>query len=231
MNSRIKLDQVAQMGLDLYYRNYKHDADYFDMPHFLFLVCATYIKMMNDMYKDEKMRNKDSDGYSYITLSGQWLTTELCEVKKDEKLGVHYIETQMALFTFDFDALCSSIHSITKGPGAKCGDIMRLSNKDYWKLDHLPTTSDIFWYQMGEKILLPKLSCNPGKLIVNYLPSVSPTNQTCSLPETTVMGIITTVLQVMFGAKNETMVVKMVNNDNPNVTPESELSPDQKKRD
>jgi len=94
----------------------------------------------------------------------------------------------------------------------------------------LPKTSDIYFYQLGEKILLPNLTCDPGGLIVNYIPSLLPENENCTVPETMLAGILTTSLQIMFGAKNETMVVKMDNNSNPNTSSVSELAPDQAKQ-
>lgn len=232
-NERLSLEKVAQLGQDLYYRNYKHESEFFDEVHFLYLCCSTYAKLINDMFQEDKKRNKDSDGFSYVNVSGPWLVSEDCEVKQDgeAKDGTgKYLETKMPVFCFDFDALASSVHSVLKKVKGQCGDLMRISNKDLWKLDHTPKTSDIFWYQMGERILLPNLTCDPGKLHVNYIPALLPTNPTCTVPETMVDGIITTVLQIMFGAKNETPVVKMANNSNMNTNPASDIPPEQANR-
>lgn len=220
---RISLEQTAQLVMDLYYKNYKQESEFFVLTHFIYLCCTTYAKIINDMYAEEKKKNKDSDGFSFANFSGPWLLEEWCEIKKNDD-GVSYIETSMPCFVFDFDALASSVHSIQKGAKGQCGDVMRLSNKDYWKIDKLPVTGDIYWYQLGEKILLPNLKCDPGKLKTYYLPALLPSNPQCMLPETMADGIITTTLEIMFGAKKETMLTKMANNSNPNTTETSEVA-------
>ncbi len=227
---RFTLDQLAQMGMDLYFRSYKSDDEFFDLVHFKLLSCTTYAKIINDMFQDDKLRNKGADGFSYVNVTGAWIKTEYCEVKIDKDSGKKYVETSVPCFSFDFDALASSVHSITKQVKGQCGDLMRISNRDIWKLDELPVTSDIYWYQLGEKIWVEKMKCDTGKLRVNYIPAVLLEDGNATIPETMADGIMTTVLQIMFGAKNETMVVKTANNSNPNGTVETEVAPEQKKQ-
>lgn len=219
---RISLEEVADLGKNLFYRDYKTETDFFDTPHFTYLSCATYATMINTMFGDEKTRNKQSDGFSYVNLSGPWIVTEQCEIKEEK--GQKFIETSMPCFCFDFDAMASSIHSVVKGAKGQCGDLMRISNKDIWKLEYAPVTNDIYYYQLGEKIILPNLKCDPGKLTVHYLPALLPSNPKCTVPETMVDGIITTVLQIMFAAKKETPFIKIANDGNPNPNPQKELA-------
>ncbi len=229
-NKRVPLGDLAQMLSDAYYRDLKSDDEFFDMVHFAFVACTAYAKILQDIYSADKQQNKDGDGFSYVNISSEWLLTEVCKIQDDKVTGFKYIATAMPTFSFDVDAMSSAIHSILKPPGAKCGDFIRLSNKDYWKIASLPKTSDIFCYKMGEKILLPNLTCDPGDPIVNYIPALLPENLECTVPETMQAAILTTALQIMFGAKNETMVVKMDNNGNPNTTPVTELAPEQVKQ-
>lgn len=219
---RFTLNETADLAQDLFYRDYKKDFDYFDTPHFLMLTCTTYAKIMNDMYQEEKNRTKQSEGFSFVGFSGPWIVTEACEIQ--EKHGKKYIQTKMPLFSFDFDSLCSSIVSVTKSAGSPCGELIRISNKDVWKLCAMPKCSDIFYYQLGEDIFLANISCNPGKLIVNYIPALMPDNVNCTIPETMIDGIITTVLQIMFGAKNQTAFVKTANDGNINPDPQHETA-------
>lgn len=218
MSKRITLAQVADLAKDLFYREYKTETDFFDLPHFLYLSCTTYAKIMNDMFQDEKMRNRANDGFSYVSMSGPWLLSEKCTIQKDE-MGDSYIQTSLPLFCFDFDALASSLYSVRK-VGEACGDLMRISNKDVWKLCSLPVTNDIYYYQLGEKIKLPNLKCELKELWAIYIPAIMPSNLNCTIPETMVDGIVTTVLQIMFGAKKETPFIKIANNSNPNPSPD-----------
>lgn len=222
---RFTLEQIAQFGLDAYLRAYQSTADFFNMVHFKVLVCSTYATVMNDKYQDQKTRIKQDSGFSFVEMSGPWFVKDEIKVCKDDVKDVHYIELPQPNFVFEYDSLCSSVHSIVKTGKKQCGEFIRISNADYWKIPSVPVTNDIFWYQLGERIEFPISIGMPEKVLVNYIPALLLNSDKCSIPETMVDAIVTTVLQIMFGAKNETMVVDKSDDGNPNVNATSEMAP------
>jgi hypothetical protein len=219
---RITLDRVAQMGMDMYFRDYAPESAFFNLDDFKLLACSTYAKLFNDDFQAQKTQNRNIDMFSYADMTASFLLSE--EIEIQEREGIKFAQTKLPLFAFLFDSMSSAIESITKIKDCPCGEIIKISNRDKWKLKHVPSSKNIYYYLMGDLIEFPSLSCNPGKLRINYLPALLPDNDACNVPEFYVITLITTVLQIMFGAKNEN-IIDMSNDSNPNVNEITESDP------
>jgi len=233
MEGFLTLEQLVAQAIDMYRREYGNEQDFWDEDNFKVLVVAYLQKLYNDEYDDKKSRNKAEAGFSIVEFPGEWLIQEDVEIQ--EKDGEKFVETKQPFFTFTFDALTSAIHSIRKigDCGCTCGEFIRLSNKDYWKVNRLPPTSNRYWYGMSGKLVMPcgpEKQCLPKKLRVTFLPLPTMESDCAWIPGPYVTVIITTVLNQLFGAKQGTPVLDETNDGNDNASQQTESNNDSLKQ-
>lgn len=222
---RFSLGEVVAQATDMFFRDYPSGGAFWDEDNFKANVIAYLAKLINDEYDDRKQRNKVLEGFSSTEFSSSWLVEEKCKVVRDD--DGDWFQTSIAVFEFTFDALASGILSIEKlgKCNCTCGDIIRLSNKDYWKYERLPKTSNVYWSAKLDKVFFPCSQCLPEEFRVTFLPAINmDTDVDCAMvPEPYVTPVITTVLNQMFGAKDGTPFIDKSNDGNPNQAGTSEL--------
>ena len=219
----VTLKQVGDMAQDLYYQDYKADEQFFDLPHFKFLLATKYAEILNAEVKINKAENKVLTGFSFLEVSPDWLIWETVKVKRIVG-GKPQAELPTSIFSFDYDVVGSGVQFVNMGDSA-CGELVRISMNDVYALCRMPVTSQIFWWVKGSnKILFENVgACNIDEVEVGYIPAVDCNNDESVMSEDKVHAMITEVLNLMFGSKNGNIVDK-TNDSNPNTSPATEIN-------
>lgn len=217
------LKQIGDMAMAMYYQNYKSDDQFFDLAHFKFLAVNKYTELINDEANSNKLQNRGLTGFSFMEISSEWLIEETLKLQRDNKKNYHYVETERTPFPFDYDAMGSAVQYVSL-VGNQCGELKRMAITDKWQLCGLPATSTIFYYVEKNRIIFPNLTCNVKEIEVQYVPLVECSDDNSAMHEDKVHDIIALTLNLMFGARQGTMV-DMSNNSNPNIVPAGEIDP------
>lgn len=215
------------MAMGLFFQDLRPSDAFFDRDHFKFLCVATYNKLINDEFDQAKLRNKMMEGFSYVEVSPDWLLKEVIKVETDDKKKVKYAIPKSKIFSFGFDNMSSGIQMVAPIGECPCGDLIRISYKDKWQYCRAPITSDTYFYQAIDRVeFLGLTSCIPDEVEMWYISQPASDDDNSEIADKQVMPIITTVLNVMFGAKNGE-VIDMTNDANSNAQPATEANADQ----
>jgi len=215
-----QLVEVAQNIMDLYYQQYKSDEDFFEEYHFKYLAAAAYAQILQEEYEKSYKLSLAEKGIGEPALNPEWFISEEKEVVASD-MGDKELKLASCPFTFRFDKQSSGVQGVYPLAG-KCGEFIRISVDDQWKIKNAPTTNIVFWFPLSNKIVFKNVHCGLKKVKVVYIPSLKELEDTCALPDSMQMDIIQRVLNIMFVAR-QGGVVDMTNNQNPNKVMESEI--------
>lgn len=218
----VTLKQVADMAEGMFYQDLRAQDAFFEGAHFKWLCAQTYSTLLNKEFTERKLRNKMTEGFSFVEISPSWLVEEDSDVEKGND-GIAYFDTTNPIFSFDFDAMSSGLQML-RAVGKCCGDLIRISFKDKWQYCRAPLTKDSYFYQGVNRVELIGRACLPEKVSVWYVPALDIENNDSVMAEGMAIPVITTVLNLMFAAKNGE-VVDMSNNANSNAQPATETDP------
>lgn len=217
------LKQIGDMASALFYQNYRADDQFFDLPHFKFLIATKYAEIFNAEYQRNKKENRLLTGYSWVEISPDLLYTETLPLKQDVKnKNQWYVELSQNIFLFNWDAMASGVQFVNIG--GDCGSVVRISKNDVFALCHMPVTDQAMYYvESANKIIFVNYKCQGGNPSISYLPAIDCANDDSVIGDEHVNQIIIEILNLMFGAKNGN-IVDMSNNTNPNTVQQTELS-------
>lgn len=217
----MKLILVAQNIMDLYFQDYAPRDAYYDLDDFMSMASIVYAKLLNDEFQLKKQEMKLVEGFSYVDISPEWLITKDFAITREGNAFV--VNMDEKVFAFDFDALTSGVQRIEVIEG-KPGRTVKISFKDSEFMDRLPMTTLYFYYVLGANKIFFK-NRYPKKVKVYYIPAVTADDSEAEIPDSKVLEVITTTLQLYFGSKNGE-VIDTSNDSNKNKAPATELNPD-----
>ncbi len=215
------LVETAQNCMDLYYQQFKSDEDFFELYHFKYLCGVAQAKLLQVEYEKAYARSLQIHGIPEARMNPQWFISENVELKASD-IADKEIELKDCPFTFLYDASSTGIENVYPLNG-KCGDFIRMSIDDKWKLKSSPATNIVWWFPFGKKIGFMNLHCGLKQVKVVYIPSLAKLEDTCGIADGIEADIITWVLNLMAAARNGA-VVDMTNDQNPNKVIESEIN-------
>lgn len=215
-----QLSETAQNTMDLYYQQYKSDEDFFQFYHFQYLNSVVYGKILQEEYEKSYKLSLAERGIGEATMNPEWYVPAELDVVPSEE-GDREVVLPSCPFTFRFDRSSTGIQNISQLAG-RCGEFIRISAEETWKLKSAPNTDIIWWYPLGNKIIFPKIHCGLKKVRVLYIPSLKELDDNCAIPDSMAHDIIAGTLNLMFIARSGG-VVDMTSNQNPNKVMETEL--------
>lgn len=216
------LSELAQNIMDLYYQQYKSDEDFFELYHFEYLSSVAFSKLLQDEYEKSYKMSLAERGIGQAQINPQWFKTEERELVASE-MGDKEIVLDQCPFTFRFDKQSTGIQNIYPLNG-KCGDFIRLTIDELWKLKNVPDTDIVWWIPVGNKILFKNLKCGLKKVHIIYIPSFDLSKpDKCMLTDSAQADIIDWVLQRMFAARQGS-VIDMTADQNANKVIETEIN-------
>lgn len=220
------LREIAAMAEDLYKKDYAKADDYFDSQQFMFMACSVYSGILLQEYRDSKMINKQMDGFSTVDLSQDLLVHVESIVLKEKDSNQLYVCLENRAITFPNDPMFSGVQRVVLAGNSTCGELRKTSPDDTHLNCLLPETNAIFYYVENGRINF--LNNGPCKLEgatvkVYYLPEPDHENENMIIPQVRSAEVITTTLQIMFGATEGTISDK-TNDQNPNTSQQTELN-------
>lgn len=215
-----KLNDTAQMVMDLYFQQFKTDEDFFTLFHFSYLVGVAYSKILEDEYKEARNRARQEEGLiDEITLQADWLTIKEIDVKRipDEPFSFE-AELPARPFSFPYDRFGYGVQSIRNVDAQGCKIFIRATEDIEWQICAMPMTHDVYFFTRGRKIIIKNARCRLNKIKVSYLPEITDPELGADggdIPKSKEEMVIGRTLALMMQARQGT-VIDMSNNSNPN---------------
>lgn len=213
------LKQIAQMAMDLYYRDYKSDDQFFDLEHFAFLSVGAYVGLVNEEGVLNKAMNRQQTGVSFIEISPDWIREEEVKVEKKGKRNIARLKYKV--FAWDFDAMASGIQRVVVDTDSPCSELQKISQRDLQYTCFLPLNSQGMYAVMTCDEL--HILCDVEKVTVYYVPLPSIDNMDLEIHEDKQNDVIREVINLMLNPAGT--VVDKSNDSNPNAVPAGELNP------
>lgn len=221
------LATVAQDVMDKYYQDYASDEDFFQLDDFMGVVSSAFNKIANDEYDQNKLFNKQVNGYSVVDISDDWLTKEIATVTIDDFTGDLVAILSKKVWMPSFDLLGTGIQEVQI---KNCPECIRIARTDTWKLRIIPVVKSIFFIAEKDKVRFKHtkgLKVN-DKVRVSYVAAISSDDEDGIIPESKVFQIRAVALQLMIATRDGT-VVDMTSNKNPNKNLQTEIDKNQLK--
>lgn len=213
------LIDTAQNAMDLYFQQYRSDEEFFQEYHFKYLCGIAYAKLLQEEYEKSYNKNLAEHGLGEAQLNPDWFISIETDVKASD-IGDREIVLKQKPFTFRYDKQSSGIQGLFPLNG-KCGDFIRITIDEIWKLKRPPATNITWWYPVANKILLSKTKCGLNKVRIVYIPAIGE-NDDEIVPQQLEEDIIKKVLELMFAAR-QGVVIDKTSNQNTNKVIESEI--------
>lgn len=222
------LIDTAQITMDLYYRDYKSDENFFDIDHFKYLCGVAYANILETEYKEARREARADEGATDVTLQSDWLVREVLEVKRSEDYpNTLEADLKSPLFSFPFDAYSYGIQSVRPIGTTGCRDLIRTSGREAWMRSQLPVTSRGFFYVIGKKLYLTNVRCSLKEIEIMQIPDIAGQGYGDTggpIPKSKEDLIIRKTIELMMRTK-EGAVVDTTNNSNPNTALQTEIAP------
>lgn len=209
------IDIVAQYTMDAFYRDYKGNADFFDIDDFIYHCGATAGDYFRQEWAAKYAELKAEKSESMVTFGDDLLLTKTLKAKPVGNGFEADIDFPVLSFTYDTQNL--GIQSIF----SHGNELERTSANQRWQLAMMPVTNRVFWYVTSKKIYFyTKGPCNVGEFDVSYIPGIGPD---MIIPDGIVKYVIDTTVGVMRQLETG-IVVKESNDGNRNKIMESEIN-------
>ncbi len=82
---QLTLAQAAQTTMDMYYRDFKADGEFFDFEHFEYVARAAWAKLLDMEAREWRKVARQETGYYTIDVNPEWLVDETISLEPDEK--------------------------------------------------------------------------------------------------------------------------------------------------
>ncbi len=218
------LIEVAERIQDLYWQNYSANDSFLNIDDFKFQAATTYSSMLNAMYKMERDRNKQIDGFSNIEIPAAWLVSDKDLVMEyDDKAKYHLVTTKHPVFSFDWDNNANALQDIFGRCDGECS-YRKISLSERKFIDILPPTSAVLYVLEESNKIVFYGGKTGNKVTPSYVPSVVGQENDCLLSDNIVAPLVERVLTIMLQARNGTFVQK-ADNQNPNIIPQQQIDP------
>lgn len=213
------LKEIAQMSMDMFYRDYKSDDQFFDLQHFAFLAIGAYVDLVNKEGIVNKALNRQATGFSTIELSPDWLIAEKVKIEKKDNVNIGKLKYKA--FSWDYDAMANGIYRVVTDPSMPCSELQKISQRDLQYACLLPANSQGMFLVLGSDCI--QVLCNIPEVTVYYVPLPSIDNMDLPIGEDKQNEILRAVKELMQDPSG--MIVDKSNDSNPNAVPAGELNP------
>lgn len=213
-----KLLDAAQNVMDAYFQDFRTDDAFFDLPDFAVWIGKVYGSVADEVAKEIYAGSLAETGTGQITFSQDWWQSKVFDIKRSG--GEIFIDLDIKYVGFTYDTQNSGIQMLMP-IGNGCGTFIRTSLTQLWILKHT-TVSDIAWWYPDRNRILIKTTSNVSKARVYYIPTAEDDN--FKLPSSKEYAIAATAWNFMMQAKQGTPFVDMTNDQNKNITPQTEIN-------
>lgn len=201
----VTLKDAAQMAMDLFYQDYAPRDAFFSLPQFKFMFATTYSDMLDKEFQAMRVAGKQETGFANIEISSGWLIEEIITTVYNEDKQKVIAFTSQKVFAFRWDATGNALQGLRPVKGWD-NEYRKISLNELRFIHTLPTTGFTYYYLNNGREIEFVYGKPNTELIVKYVPVVTYDNDNCLLADGIVMPVIKETLNIMFGAKKETII-------------------------
>jgi len=215
----IPIDIVGSRAMDLYYTNYKSNSEFFDIDDFIAHCGGVLGSVYQQEYQRERAEARSEKRDEVITFDPNILLIQELEVKAED--GEMWADLKCPVMSFPFDQQGIGLQEIMALGPRNGVHFERTTFAAKYQLDYIPTSRIIWFYLMGDKIMLiNKTATRLKKIRALTVPSVN--SDKLLVPDGIVEYVITTAAMTIKQAAQGTIVKKAADS-NTNRTLETEI--------
>lgn len=222
------LGLTAEKTMDLYYQQYKHKDDFFDLDDFIYYNSIGYAALLQDEFNKAYERSKQEEGENGVELSPEWFQEEIMEVKHNPLTNNYEAILCNRPFSFRYDKSYSAVQNIQPVTTSGCSDFIRIGAGKEWLIKRAPFTKKIFWHLLANKIIFQNVHCGLKQVRVYYIPSLATLDKNLPIAESLEDDVLRRTLDLMLKAKAGVPFIQMSADENPNGIMQTEINPDYK---
>jgi hypothetical protein len=206
------IDIVGSRAMDLYYTNYKSNSEFWDLDDFIAHCGGVLGSVYQQEYQRERAEARSEKRDEVITFDPNILLIQELEVKAED--GEMWADLECPVMSFPFDQQGIGLQEIMALGPRNGVHFERTTFAAKYQLDYIPTSRIIWFYLMGDKIILiNKTTTRLKKIRVFTVPSVN--SEKLLVPDGIVEYVITTAAMTIKQGANG-VVVKKSSDQNPN---------------
>lgn len=219
-----KIELLAQLSMDLFYRDYSKDSDFFKIEDFIEYCSMFYYQILQEEFDKSVIKNQKLYNNPMPTINDSWFTEREFEIKKEGNKVFIDIPT---LFSFSNDKFISSIKLI-EPLGDSCSKYIKITKDKAPGLKFLPKSEkSVFYYPLSDKIYFENLTCSKSvnSIKVHYISTLeeSDENKCFSVPNPILSEIVTRCYNIFSTSRNGSVIDK-TNDQNPNKLIQTEIA-------
>jgi hypothetical protein len=199
-----KLKHIAQEGMDLFYQNFKSDAEFWEISDVIALAGNAASAIYTEFYQQEYAMLRSEGKDDVVAFDTGWLDEQILEIKQgDGFLIADFINPIMA---FPYDRQSVGVQNVFIEDPLSIYELERTSISAIYQLKYVPITNKIWFCKDRDRlILINKGTCEVKKIKVLYVPSM---NKDANVPEGIAERVLTETFNLMRQAADKTVVKK-----------------------
>lgn len=159
------LSVVAQDLMDVWYRDYQADDQFWDLPFFERTVEDAYNAILQEKYELEKRLQRAEDGaLNAIAFDASWLASLELPVGEGES----ELSLDGKVFSFPFDPYGLGIQAVLPLDGRPA---FRTTFQSLWTLKYGGAKGLFVWYVSGQGKVRVENGCAPTRVRIYYVPA------------------------------------------------------------
>lgn len=214
---------VGQQLMDLYYKQYKTNSDFFDLDDFIRFVGNAWAYLLVQEYKENYALMAKEGVIDVVGFSHDFIQEQVVDVRQEG--NTYFGRLKSPIMGFPYDQRTTGIQNVFPIGNQGCGEIIRASIDEQWMDCYLPRTSKRFWHlQTRDKMIFTNIEqCNLKKVSVLYIPA--PEDPNLIITEGKVGEVLSAAMLLMKGEENK--IIPSVNNQNKDriIQTEADLKP------
>lgn len=219
------LKMVGSLAMDLFYQDYAPRNAFFNLPDFMRHFANVYADMLNAEFQKTRALDKAETGFFNSGISAGWMLKERVSSTNESPYGDAFtLNLNNCIFNFAFDGYGYALDRMNVVAGCQSGSnckVMHISAYEAQFLDIAPKSSMVYaWISGASQISLTQ----PLEVDVFYIPAVDINNQNCTIADIYVGKVIRATLDLMFTARNGT-VIDESNDGNSNTVLQEQTNP------
>lgn len=215
------LADVAQILMDLFYRELRKASDFFGMDHFKFLVASGFSGYLQDEYEKTYQLNLRETGVGYADISESWVVSK--QITTFNQAG-KIIAKAPSYMSFRYDSSGVGIHDL-RSIDSTHDHLIRMKSTERWKLRNMGDMAAIIWFPSLDTIEFAGRQANADqKFNLLYVPDLSSLNDELPMPMSLNEVVVRNAFNLLIAAKNGTPIIDKTADNNPNVSLATEIN-------
>jgi hypothetical protein len=170
-----QLKYVAQDVMDMFYRDYKGNSDFFDIDDFIEFTGNNISGIYQSFYQEKYNENVKDKKEEVVTFDSGVLSEQVIEVK-DNGTGTLEGKLLFPVMSFTYDQQSVGFQDVfVIEPKESNYELERTNISSIWSLRYMPVTNRAFFYSDINTIkIIKKGNSNINKVRVLYIPTMFP---------------------------------------------------------